>query len=304
MTQVVNLGATARVSATFRDASDGTLIDQGGIAAVVTRPDGTDTSYSGQIVHDSTGVYHLDLVTDQAGTWRGKFVGDTDVVPFSFDVARDYTDDTTTPVTVGPAVQFAVPEDLAARLGVTFTDVDTARADTLLTLASGLIQDAVDQVVALVEDDTLTRPGSYDDRVRLPERPVVSVASVTLNGEVLTEGTDWFLDGDEIVRNRRLATLEWWGHRFGFYGPGFLGPQYSLEIVYTHGYAAVPPLVRATCLEMVSRVWNNPGSVVSETYGSEMVTYQTGSTGLLLTDAERTRIERLLRRTAGSIRLR
>src|SRR5574337_1193367 len=51
------------------------------------------------------------------------------------------------------------------------------RADTLLDLASDVIRNEVKQQIGLVTDDEITIPGTTDERILLPERPVISVAS-------------------------------------------------------------------------------------------------------------------------------
>lgn len=194
--------------------------------------------------------------------------------------------------------QFATSAELAARLGITYVTGESARADTLLALASGLIQEESGQTISLVSDDTYTRPGSPARRVRLPERPVVSVDSVTLDGTELVEGDAWYLDGDEIVRTGFITT----SLTFGIAG-SWGTPEQDLVVVYTHGWSTIPSAVKAVCLEMVARAWVNPGQAIQEQVGATMTGYPKAN-GLLLTDDERDTINRVVRRTAGSITLR
>ena len=193
---------------------------------------------------------------------------------------------------------FATSDDLAARLGVTLSTDEQTRADALLASASGLIQAEARQVIELVTDDVLELRGTSDDRVRLPERPVVSVASVTLDGVTLTEGIDFYLDGSALVRmpTYLLGLLD------GYPGGGFGNPSQVLAVTYTHGYETIPEVFKSVCLEAVVRVWVNPGAVVGERHGSEQVQYMNGApTGLLLTDVERRTIRRAVGRRAGSV---
>lgn len=189
---------------------------------------------------------------------------------------------------------FAATDDLEARLGIDFTAEEDIRAEMLLTLASGLIQDAAGQQIALVTDDELTMPGTNADRITLPQRPVVSVTSITLDGSELAEGTDWYLKDNTIYRiSSSLSDSD------SICG-GFGSPTQTLVITYTHGYATtdIPGLVTSICLEAAVRVWTNPGAVIAERIGDEDVTYAPYSDpprGLLLTDAE----ERKLRRFFG-----
>lgn len=215
---------------------------------------------------------------------------------------------TYTPLSPAPTDAFATADDLAARLGLTLTDAEQARATTLLDLATGLIQDEAKQTILLVTDDVLSIPGTTDEMIKLPQRPVISVASVTLDGVPLTEGSDWYRDGNVIARIPAITTVLTGGlidEAFTFpMGTGFGWPAQTLEITYTHGYAVVPESVKAICLEMVVRVWVNPGSVARETVGNTATVYDNmrfSPAGLLLTAAEQRVIRRMFGRSAKSI---
>jgi hypothetical protein len=200
--------------------------------------------------------------------------------------------------------QFATAAELGDRLGLTLTNAEITRANALLTLASGLIQDGTKQTISLVTGEVFTRKGDYPNRIRLPQRPVVSVASVTLDGVALVAGTDFYLDGDELVRMNALPQAS-----FGLPNSGWGYPWKDIVVTYTHGYAtiAIPTLVKTVCMEMVTRVWVNPGSVIQEAVAGTQVTYAPYSApprGLLLTKAEKAELNELLRRRAGSIGLR
>lgn len=191
--------------------------------------------------------------------------------------------------------QFASADDLAARLGVELGQPEQTRAEALLKSASGLIQAEARQVIERVTDDEVILPGTSDDRLRLPERPVVSVASVAIDGETLA-ATGYYLDAGALVR-RQLDSL-------ALGCSGFGAPSQEVRVVYTHGYAAdeMPETVKSVCLEAVVRVWVNPGAVIGERHGSEQVQYMNGQpTGLLLTGAERAAIRRLFGRRARSV---
>jgi hypothetical protein len=194
--------------------------------------------------------------------------------------------------------QFASTDELAARLGLTLTEDEETRAETLLGLASELIQSETGQTIELVEDDELTRNGSASPRLRLPERPVVEVSAVELDGDALLEGTDWYLDGDELVRTHGTISGP-----FGPFGFGWGGPEAELAITYSHGFDPIPGAVKAACLEVVVRVWTNPGAVSSESYGNEQVSYVRAN-GLILTEDERRTVREAIRKTAGSVQLR
>lgn len=201
--------------------------------------------------------------------------------------------------------QFATNAEFAARLGLTLSASDQTRADTLLQFASEMIQDETKQTIELVTNDTLIRPGGYDDRIRLPQRPVVSVSSVTLDGVSLVMGTNVYLDGDELVRLNWNAAIQ--DSSFGLPWAGFGFPWWDLEIVYTHGFQTIPATVKNICMEAVTRVWVNPGSVAREEVGNVRTVYDNmrfSPAGLTLTDSEKEQLDKIFRRTSGSIGLR
>lgn len=203
---------------------------------------------------------------------------------------------------------FATAADLATRLGLAFDDTETARATGLLEDASGDIRDETGQTIDLVTDDPLEMPGTTDERITLPQRPVVSVASVAIDGAPIT---DWYLAGNELVRRHTtLVTADalndgYSGYGYGLYR-GFGLESQQLSIVYTHGYAAdnIPARLKNITVEMVVRVWVNPASVIQENVGPVETTYAPYADpprGLQLTDSERRALRRLFGSHAGSV---
>lgn len=206
-------------------------------------------------------------------------------------------------------LSFASTDEFAARIGLLLTDAEKTRATTLLTLATGLIQDEAKQTISLVTDDTLARLGTTDERILLPELPVVSIASVTLNGVLLSEGGAWYQVGNELVSAPGIVIISGVSidDEFGRgFGRGFGSESQTLEIVYTHGYADIPQSLKAICMEAVVRVWVNPGAVAREQVGNTMTVYdnmRSSPAGLLLTDAEKHVIRRMFGRRAKSLSL-
>lgn len=197
--------------------------------------------------------------------------------------------------------QFASNADLAVRLGLALSVPEQQRADALLASASGLIQDEMKQTISLVPNEVFTRPGSFASRVRLPQRPVVSVTAVTLNALALVKGNDYYVDGDEIVRMRALPDTS-----FGLPNVGWGYPWQDLVVTYSHGYAAIPQLVKNVCMEMVTRVWTNPGAVIQTSIGNEQTVYAPYSApprGMMLTEDEKKELGKLLRRHSVSVAL-
>lgn len=200
-----------------------------------------------------------------------------------------------------PTAQFATSDEFAIRIGLDLTDDEAIRADALLARASGLIQGEAKQTIVLVEDDVLTMPGTTDERVTLPERPVIAVASVTLDDVALTEGASWYLDRNTLVRRSGLSMLPG-GLLDEDFTRGFGSPTRTLAVTYTHGYPAddLPPIVKGICLEAAVRVWVNPGAAVYEAVGDTSTRYDSPG-GLLLTANEARQLHRLFGNAARSI---
>lgn len=171
---------------------------------------------------------------------------------------------------------FATHADLAARLGVTLSAGEQTRATTLLGLASDVIRRAARQNIDLATSTITVRGAS--GRVLLPQRPVISVASVSADSTT----QEFTIDGDYLT--------------------GYWGGQ-DIEIEYTHGFDPVPDAIKAVCLEVVTRVWVNPGNADQEAYGSERVSHG-ASTGLVLTDEERRAVRDVIRRGSQSVDIR
>lgn len=191
--------------------------------------------------------------------------------------------------------QFAPSADLAARLGIEFSADEGARADSLLTLASGLIQAEARQRIELVEDDELAIRGLTEGRILLPERPIVSVSAVDLDGTSI--GADsYYVEGDHLVH--RGSSWSGWLDGYGRWGSS----RSPLTVTYTHGYATIPGAIKSVCVESAVRAYVNPGSTTQESYGSERTSY--GSVGLTLTPDERRSIHRTVGRRAESLAVR
>lgn len=139
---------------------------------------------------------------------------------------------------------FATYTDMQYRLGVTLDVDEQARATQILADATGLVKQAAGQEIELVTDDVLIRRGVDSNRLRLPQRPVVSVSAITsqyygYSAQSLAQD-QWYLDGDTLVR-------------YGF--ASWFGPEYELMITYTHGWTTVPIVAKAITLEAALRAW-------------------------------------------------
>jgi len=70
------LGLPVRCACSFTAA--GILTDPSTVQAKIRAPDGTITTYryltDTELVRDSTGVFHVDVVTTLGGTWAYRFI--------------------------------------------------------------------------------------------------------------------------------------------------------------------------------------------------------------------------------------
>lgn len=119
-----------------------------------------------------------------------------------------------------------------------------------------------------------------DSHLRLSQRPVTAVTSVTVDG--LTWSPDlWDFTSDGWLYEPRGAIGRWIGSWRGA----------TVVVTYTHGYVTVPESVRFVCLTLAARAMENPTMLAREGIGSADASYaQTGfnlGAGGSLTDNER-----------------
>ncbi|NUV31964.1 hypothetical protein [Streptomyces odorifer] len=190
--------------------------------------------------------------------------------------------------------------ELAALLGRTFTPAQEAQAQALLDQASSVVRAYVRQDLTRATstltvsmrraDPVLHRCGGL---VTLPQRPVVDVESVSVDG-VSTQ--DWWQEGQEILLRSGAWSSPPTAHR---------PPQ--VAVTYTHGFDPVPGDIKAIVAQAANRVMVNPGAVRSETVGGESVTYLIPATGealgVLLSRTEQRVLDRY-RRTSGTVQVR
>jgi hypothetical protein len=194
----------------------------------------------------------------------------------------------------------ATVADLAALLGRTFTPEQEQQAQALLDQASSVVRAYVRQdITRATTTDTFTmrRTDQYLHRcagaVTLPQRPIVDIATVLVDGVATT---DWWQDGSDLL----LRSWTWdrppAAHR---------APQ--VQVTYTHGWDPVPGDIQAIVMQAANRVLVNPSQIRSETVGGESVTYLIPATGealgVLLSRTEQKVLDRY-RRTAATINLR
>lgn len=159
---------------------------------------------------------------------------------------------------------------------------EIGRAATLIEAASAQVDAWCNRFAfQRTVNDTRIFHGVHADRLELPGRPIESVTSVTVDGDVIT---DWTLVGDVLWRAA-------WG-----------GTSVTVEVVYTHGYDGAPADVKAVVAQAAARAWNSGPGVAQESVGSYSVTYTRESVGVSLLASERDQLSRY-RRTDGALTL-
>lgn len=177
--------------------------------------------------------------------------------------------------------QFASADDLGDYLGETLTGTRLTQAVVALELASARIQGWTRQRLERVAADVIVLAGTSYWELELPERPVISVSSVKVDGTTQA-ATTWRLFGDRLIRK----------------SGGWTGPVDSLvEVTYTHGYDPIPDDIRAVTLALATRMSANPLGVSQEGIGSYTVSY--GADGVGQVDDVLAPLTRYRRRAAS-----
>lgn len=178
------------------------------------------------------------------------------------------------------ADQLVTPSELATFLQLTYADLTPAQqaAMTMLVqLSTGKIQSACGQ--RLVEATSTfvldVEWSSWTPWLDLPQRPIRSVGSVTIDG---TAYTDW------LLRSQRLWRLGGWN--LNAYAP----TQVTVADC-AHGYPAgsqALQLARDMCLALAAASYGSPGgAVASEQIDDYRVTYAEADSRMQVTPGMR-----------------
>jgi hypothetical protein len=182
----------------------------------------------------------------------------------------------------------ATPSDLASLLKRGFDEYDTASVTLALEVCTAVVQAAAGgQRIVLVEDDEEEAWGGSDQLLRLSQRPVVSISSVTYAGSALSEGTasgTWRRSQHGLWRDLGWAVT--------------CGEPSPVAVIYSHGYPAGHQklqLGRGTVLSLARGLFDNPTGVASRKIDDYSVAYEKASAAL---DASPT-LKGLLRKQYG-----
>lgn len=158
--------------------------------------------------------------------------------------------------------KLASPEDLEAYLQ---QPLDSNTASLVLDVVSALFEREADTKFEPTEAAYQVE-GVGQRYIDLPRLPVISVQSVTVGGDPIT---DWTLIGTRLYR----------AAGFGFCAA--VPPV--VEVTYTYGYPAVPDDVRGAVLESAALAYTNPDLAVREQIDDYAVQRAVNSGGVGLT---------------------
>lgn len=159
--------------------------------------------------------------------------------------------------------------DLASLLQVDALTINTASATLVLEVCTAVVQAAADgQRIVRVTDDSTTVVGTTARFLRLPQFPVASVSTVTLDGVALTAG----LPGSGSNTYRLVGNRLWRGSGWQTY----CDEPSTVGLLCTHGYATGDQrlqLGRGAVLSLSRGLFVNTDGVVREQIDDYAVAY-------------------------------
>lgn len=195
------------------------------------------------------------------------------------------------------ADQLASLADLAALFHVDVADLNEPAATLLIECATAVVQEAAEQRIVRATS-TVTLEPSPGRWLWLPQQPVVSVESVTLDGTALASG-DYSLRGYRLWRSSGWQTVTSWETS------GMSAPS-EVVVEYTHGYeAGAQELQRArqAVVALAGAVYANPKGTVREQIDDYAVAYEAMSARMEAAPYLRQGLRRYYGRSAGLITL-
>lgn len=157
---------------------------------------------------------------------------------------------------------FIDQQDLSDYLGRDVTN--DAGALMAVDAACDICRDIAEQSFNL-GTTTASFDGTGTDCIVLPERPVVSVGTVSVNGSAITD----YVATDRLLLRGSVGECSWSGWR-----PTWPRGRQNIEVSYVHGYgtADVPRSVRMVAVSIASRLIVQ-GPAQSETVGDVTMNY-------------------------------
>jgi len=198
---------------------------------------------------------------------------------------------------------FATTDDVAALLQRDLTASELVWANRLLTQASDVVRRYTRQTLNFVSGDTITLPGNWDNTLVLPQRPIVAVNSLLINGATPTAYSVWKVLDDTLYISTGayqpdFGVLLWggnalWGPAGSNSGPQatgatWQGPQAKITINYDHGFDTIPGDITNVTAGLVAMAIASPVGVNEERVGGYQVKYSRSETGAMrLTESDK-----------------
>jgi hypothetical protein len=142
-------------------------------------------------------------------------------------------------------VTFCTGDQIASILGRETSPPFLSQAEEAAAVVTGMIRAATRQTLSLVEGDMLTLTGTHRTRLVVGQRPLVAVASVTVDGATL--------DPDEYrwTRSGNLwRTGGWWGS------------DHEIEVECDHGFDPLPDDIVQVARTAAARLLANTEGLV------------------------------------------
>lgn len=179
----------------------------------------------------------------------------------------------------------ATADELATLMRDTGLDEDSATL--ALELVTGEIQGITLQRLVEVVDDEFVLMGTTDSWLTLPQRPVQSITSITIDdGDELVEGTDFKRFGARLWRRCGWADC--------VYEPSTVAGVYTPG--WPTGHQALQP-ARAAALALVKSAYSNTNGLQSEAIDDYRVSW---AAAIAVAVESAPHLARSLRRTYGS----
>jgi hypothetical protein len=222
----------------------GVLIDAT-VSLSITDPDGAPSSPA--VAHPGTGTYTAPVLFSKQGEWT---------YTWSISGSAQGVDSGT--IYVRPrAVMLCSVEDveLAARLPLgTFTGDDREAVKAAIIGVSARVTGWTGQNI-LKRQYVTSFLVADDSGIVLPQRPVRSIDTVTLDGSAVTAGLDYQLVGFEL---RRMGWRNW----------GFAYDFATVAVTYTAGYDVPPDDLSDVVAQRVAARIHNPQGLRQYSIGS------------------------------------
>ena len=162
----------------------------------------------------------------------------------------------------------AALDDLKAMLSIQQSD-DDALLTRLLAAASAYFERQVGRSLA-ANDYTITMDGTGWQLVP-PQYPVISVKSININGNDVTESTDYTMDGwyiqDGVIRLRG-STAFYVNPQFTPYGFRPWDGNGNVLLEYRAGYETIPDDVQQAVLEMAALMYRERDRVGQQSHNN------------------------------------